>query len=74
VGRLLVTANVVPSTPILFTLMMEELGSSETSVLTRATWRNMREDGISLIWFRNSRAEVGGNSDVRDVGERKRVL
>jgi hypothetical protein len=37
------TANVVPSSPILVTLM-EELSSSETSVLTRATRRNISED------------------------------
>jgi hypothetical protein len=32
--------------PILVTLMMEALSSSETSVLTRAIWRNITEDGI----------------------------
>jgi hypothetical protein len=39
--RLLVTANVVPSSPILVTLMMEAIRSSETSAHTRATWRNI---------------------------------
>jgi hypothetical protein len=43
---LLVTANVVPSSQILVTLMTEALRSFETSVLKRATQRNIPEDGI----------------------------
>jgi hypothetical protein len=54
VRRLLVMANVVPSSLILVTLMMEALRSYETSVLTRATWRNIPEDTILLSHCRKN--------------------
>jgi hypothetical protein len=52
--QLLVAANIVPSSPILVTLMMMmmmmmmmgAICTSERSVLTRITWRNIPEDGI----------------------------
>jgi hypothetical protein len=42
--QLLAIAN-IPRLPILFTLMMEEICSSQTSVLTRATRRHITQDG-----------------------------
>jgi hypothetical protein len=42
----LVAACIVPSSSIHVTLMKEAIGYTETSVLTRATWRNNPEDTI----------------------------
>jgi hypothetical protein len=48
--QLLITANVVPSLPILVTLMMEAIRSFEMLVLTRVIWHNIPGDGILLSY------------------------
>jgi hypothetical protein len=43
---LLVTAYVVSRSPILVALIMEAILTTETSLVSRATMRNIQEDGV----------------------------
>jgi hypothetical protein len=61
---LLVTANVVLSSPIFVNKMMEALGSPETSVLRRVTQHDIPEDVIPQGM---SRLQVHNGRDVHQI-------
>jgi hypothetical protein len=46
------TLHIVPTSPILISLLMEGMRSFETSVFTRATQRNILEDDILHSYLR----------------------
>jgi hypothetical protein len=74
VRRLLVAAEVVPSSPILVTPLMKLLSSSETSVLTRSTWRNFPEDGIFRKCANVPRGRDWSNNGIMTNGERRALV
>jgi hypothetical protein len=66
--RLLITANVLPSSPILLSLMIEAIRSSETLVLTRDIRRNVPGDGILHGHHRGNLKSYTKGEDERLTG------
>jgi hypothetical protein len=67
--RLIVTANVFPSLPILVTLMMVALSPYETFILTRATRRNITEGAIPHSHRRENLKSYTAPSFRLEVGQ-----
>jgi hypothetical protein len=74
-GTMLVAACVVPSS-VIFVTLMEAPGSSETSVLTRATRRNNPEDTIlrNIFSFLNVMFSSIKNSGRWTKSRKRRLL
>jgi hypothetical protein len=74
VRRLLVIASVVPSSPIPVTLIKVALSSSEVSVLTRATRRNIPEDAILHNYILKLQPTLFSESALTGLNTKSTVL
>jgi hypothetical protein len=72
---MLVTANVAPSSLILFTLVTLAIPSSEMSVLTKARRRHITKDGIRRIHCReNIKSYIFSEFSYPKWSKRRRCL